>query len=66
MLSPLSFDHGFSKASPQGNYMLDGITPKEEAEEVLEGLCQECHKPINNANTKLCDECLMADERGER
>lgn len=66
MLSPLSFDHGFSKASPQGNYMLDGITPKQEFMEELEGLCQECGKPVNNANSRLCDECLASDERGER
>jgi hypothetical protein len=54
-MTPLNFDHGFSKASPNGNAMLDGIVPRVDfLDEQHDGRCAYCKQ---KSETKVCPEC---------
>jgi len=38
------------------------MSPKDEPGFYEEGYCQDCGKPINNANSEICPECLASKE----
>lgn len=50
-------DHGFRKACPSGNHMLENNILLDYKKYDCNEFCDECGKPLNNDNTAICREC---------